>query len=78
MARKAETTEQTDQQKKNAAYGAAVARLKADHRDEYNALVAEEMLKVGIEWIPRPTEEEKAAAAVAEIYAKFPNLAPSA
>lgn len=65
----------TETDPKRAAYSAATARLRDAHRDDFNALLKEEMASRGIEWAPRPTEEQKAEREVAELFAKYPDLA---
>lgn len=67
-------TEKTEAQLKTAAYGKAVARLKEKYQEDFRALVKEEMAKVGVEWSPRLSDEEKAARDIEAIYAKFPGL----
>ena len=63
---------------KSDAYGAAVTRLKDENRGRFNELVGEEMAKRGIEWSPRPTAEEKAAAEIKRLVSENPNLVGNA
>lgn len=71
-------TEEKDTKKggdpKRAAYSKATTRLRDAHRDEFNDLLKEEMASAGIEWSPRPTEEQKAEQEIAELLTKFPEL----
>lgn len=58
-----------------AAYGAATKRLREAHRDEFNEYQKEEAKKLGIDWSPKPTAEEKARAQFQELLAQHPGLA---
>lgn len=69
------TTESTDKatlQRK--AYGAATKALREAHREEFNVLMAKEAKTLGVEWKPKPTDEEKAADQLAALLAAHPNL----
>lgn len=59
---------------KTDAYTAAQKTLRETYRTEYNALVAKEMAARGVEWKPKPTEAEKAAAQVEKILRDYPDL----
>ena len=63
---------------KRAAYSKATSRLREQYKDEFQALVAEEMGKAGVtDWKPRPTAEEKARKQVADLLAQYPEIATS-
>jgi len=64
----------TTEQKRNAARTTALRRLREAHRADWNRLLKAELDKVGVEWTPPPTEEEKAAQTVLELLEKFPDL----
>lgn len=66
--------DKTEAQVRREADYAATARLKEAHLPEFNELKSREMRARGIEWSPKPTDEEKAAAAVQELLAKHPGL----
>ena len=66
----AETT--ADNKKK--AYSKATTRLRAENPALWNAILKDEYAKVGIDWDPRPTDEEKAAAEIERLLATHPNL----
>jgi len=69
------TPEQTDANKRRQAYTVATTRLREAHRDEFNKFQQEEAARLGIDWKPRPTEQEKAAATLQRIIREFPDLA---
>lgn len=50
---------------------AATQKLKEAHLDEFNKIKTAEMAARNIDWKPKPTEREKAAAQVAELVAKY-------
>lgn len=66
--------EHSDVQKKRAAYSAAETRLREKYADEFKALVNEEAASRGVTYTFRKTEEERAAATLADLLAKHPNL----
>lgn len=68
------TTSLTRQQALNKAYSAASARLREEHRKQFDALYVEEAAKLGVEYKPKPTEEEKAEQQLRELLAQHPNL----
>lgn len=64
----------TESALKRDAHSKATTRLREEYRQRLNEITKEEMTKRGIDWSPRPTEEEKAAKQVAELLAAHPNL----
>lgn len=56
------------------AYSAATKRLREENRDTFTKLYIEEAKKLGVDYKPKPTEEEKAEAQLAEILAAHPHL----
>lgn len=69
------TTEATDKSTlQRKAYGLAQTRLREAHREEFNAFMAEEAKKLGVEWKPKPTEAEKAKAQLDSLLAQHPEL----
>ena len=68
-------TTKTEATLKREAYGAATTRLREQRRDDFNALLVEENASRGIDWKPKPTEEQKAAEQFAQLLAAYPNLA---
>lgn len=69
-----ETTEVKDDASKSAVYSRATTRLRKENVAAWNAILKDEYAKVGIEWNPKPTEEEKAAAEVERLLAAHPDL----
>ena len=69
------TKKDDDSAKMRKAYGSAMTRLREAHRDEFNVFQAEEAKKLGIDWKPKATAEEKAAAEVDRLLAAHPSLA---
>lgn len=71
-------TNETAQQKKarllGGARSAAVTQLIEKHRKEFNDLVQAEAKKVGVDWKPQPTKEEKALAQAQALIADNPGL----
>lgn len=61
--------------KLRAAYSAATKRLREENLDRFNELRAEEAKRLGVEWSPRPTAEQKAEAELEALLAAHPNLA---
>jgi hypothetical protein len=57
------------------AYSQATSRLREAHRDEFNQYMAEEATKLGFEWSPRLSPQEKALKDVQAILAEHPDLA---
>jgi hypothetical protein len=70
------TTQPTDdkQAKVRKAYSAATARIREAHREEFNVFMKEEAKKAGIDWNPKPTDEEKAKATLDALLAQHPGL----
>lgn len=56
------------------AYGLAQKRLREAHRDEFNAFMKEEAKALGVDWSPKPTEAEKAAAEMEALLTAHPEL----
>ena len=52
----------------------ALATLRENHRDEFNALITAEMKARGFQWKPRPTKAEKAEEALRKLLAENPEL----
>ena len=68
-------TDQTDKaSKQRKAYGAATARLREAHRDEFNTFMQEEAKTLGIDWKPKPTDAQKAKAQLDALLAEHPEL----
>lgn len=57
------------------AYSAAAKRLREAHKQEFDTLQAEEAQRLGVDWKPRPTNEDKAARQFAELLRDNPGLA---
>lgn len=72
--KKADETEVDRNSLHRQAYGAATRRLRESHRAEFNALMQEEAKELGLDWKPKPTDAEKAAAQVAALLAAHPEL----
>jgi hypothetical protein len=74
----AETTaESTDNERGTLlrkAYGAATTALREKHRDEFEALYVEEAQKLGVDYKPKPTAEQKAEQELRDLLEKFPHL----
>jgi hypothetical protein len=68
-------TTKTEATLKREAYGAATTRLREQHRDDFNALLVEENRNRGIDWKPRPTEEQKAAEQFQQLLQQYPEFA---
>jgi hypothetical protein len=58
-----------------ASYQHAQKVLRERHLDEFNAIRQEEAKRLGYDWAPPKTEEQKAAEQVAALVEKFPHLA---
>jgi Zn/Cd-binding protein ZinT len=67
--------EHSEVQKKRAAYSAAETRLREKYAAEFKEMVNEEAAARGVTYTFRKTEEERAAAQLADLLAKHPNLA---
>jgi hypothetical protein len=59
---------------KRKAYSAATTRFRKENPSEWNRVLKDEYAKVGIEWNPKPTEEERAAAEIERLLAEHPDL----
>lgn len=73
----AQSTEGNEAARKAAlrkAYGAATSRLREEHQAAFNLLYTEEAKKLGVEWHPRPTTEEKAKQELAALLEANPEL----
>lgn len=68
------TAEEKESAAKREAHSRATTRLRNEYRVRLNEITKEEMKARGIDWNPKPTEEEKAAAQVAELLAAHPSL----
>lgn len=70
------TTEKSDNKSAliRKAYSAATAKVRDAHRDEFNAFMVEEAKALGVDWKPKPTEEEKAKAQLDALLAEHPHL----
>lgn len=60
--------------KKRQAYSNAEKALREKHQDEFRDLVKAEAQKLGVEYKFRPSAEERAAAEMEALLAKFPGL----
>lgn len=56
------------------AYGAATARLREGHREEFDRLYVEEAKKLGVDYKPKPTAEQKAEEQLRALLAEHPGL----
>ena len=56
------------------AYGTATARLRDEHRDEFNGYYSEAAKELGVEWSPRKSAEEKAAEEMERLLTEYPHL----
>lgn len=68
----AQTAERKDALRK--AYGQATNTLRDTHRDEFNKLYSEAAAALGVEWSPRPTEEQRAEQQFEELLNQYPHL----
>lgn len=57
------------------AYTTATSRLRDHRRDEFNEFMTEETKRLGIDWSPRLSAEEKAWKDVKAILSEHPDLA---
>lgn len=57
------------------AYGKATTELRTTHKDEFNTLYAKHAAALGVDWSPRPSDEQKAEAQFADLLANYPHLA---
>lgn len=56
------------------AYGLATTALRKNHQDEFNTLYQTEAKALGIDWSPRPSEQEQAETLFDELVTKYPHL----
>lgn len=56
------------------AYGQATTALRDKYRDEFNGLYQQAAAALGVEWSPRPSEEQQAEAMFDDLLARFPHL----
>lgn len=74
-AKKAAEPKQTPKDKAlGKARSQAVTTLTVRYRDEFNALIRDNMLAAGFEWSPRPTPAQTAAAKIRELLGEHPEL----
>lgn len=66
--------EETEQETKRKAYSRATTRLRNENPTLWNEVLKDEYAKVGIEWEPKPTEEQKAKAQIEALLAAHPEL----
>lgn len=67
------TTDRANRLRK--AYTNATTRLRESRREEFDALYAEEAQKLGVDYTPRPTAEQKAEQEFDALLAAYPHLA---
>lgn len=67
-------TDAERKEKLRAAYGKATTSLRENHRDEFNKLYSEHAAELGVEWSPRPSEEQKAEQQFEDLLTNFPHL----
>lgn len=56
----------------------ALATLREENRERFNALITDKMKTAGFDWKPRPTKAEKAEAELRRLLAENPELAAKA
>lgn len=71
----AEATKASRQAVLNQASAAAMATIKAENIDRFNELMIKEAQDRGEKWSPRLTPEQRAEQDLADLIARFPNLA---
>lgn len=57
------------------AYGTATQRLRDKHRGDFEGFYAQEAAALGVEWRPRPSQEQQAAEQFDALVEQFPWLA---
>ena len=69
-------TESVDERKTKLrqAYGQATTALRAAHRTEFDALMAQHAEALGVTWSPRLTAEQKAEQEFDQLILDFPHL----
>lgn len=68
---------ETVQQLKNRLRGEAEREVLNNHKDEFHEIATAKFAEVGLEFVRRLTDEEKAAKQIEELYEKYPNLRPA-
>lgn len=68
---------ETIQQLKNRLRGEAEREVLNTHKDEFHEIATAKFAAVGLEFVRRLTDEEKAAKQIEELYEKYPNLRPA-
>ncbi|QWY82809.1 hypothetical protein PP641_gp069 [Arthrobacter phage SilentRX] len=68
---------ETIQQLKNRLRGEAEREVLNNHKDEFHEIATAKFAEVGLEFVRRLTDEEKAAKQIEELYEKYPNLRPT-
>jgi hypothetical protein len=71
------TTEQEQQDrasKLRKAYTNAQASLRTIHRDEFDRLYQEEAQKLGVDYTPKPSAEQKAEEQINTLLSEYPHL----
>jgi len=56
------------------AYGQATARLRGEHREEFDQFYAEAAKELGVDYKPRPTAEQKAEETFEALLEEYPHL----
>lgn len=56
------------------AYGQATKELRDTYRDQFNELYAKAAAALGVDWSPRPSEEEQAALQFEDLLTRYPHL----
>lgn len=75
MAPKGTVADQEEREKKlTKAYSNATTALRKAHPDEFNQLRVKAAAELGIEWTPRPDEEQRARQQLQEIFGKYPHM----
>jgi hypothetical protein len=68
------TTSTDDAAKTRKAYSAATRRLREAHKDEFNGFMREEAKRLGVDWAPRLTPEQKAEQEFDRLLEEHPHL----
>lgn len=71
-----ETKQQQDDRatKLRKAYTNAAALLREKHRDEFDKFYADEAAKLGVDYTPKPSAEQRAEQQIDSILAEYPHL----
>jgi hypothetical protein len=67
-------TAPTEETLRRQAYSAATTRFRNENRPAFDKILAEEMKERGINWTPKPTEQERALRQVEDIFAAHPEI----